>query len=81
MCVHLTSRWAGRLETVRRCVGKGGRRKEGEEEKGEEGRGERSMIMMTVELSVAAVCSVYLCTSCVTCENCKAAPQPLTAAW
>ena len=37
--------------------------------------------MMTVELSVAAVCSVYLRTSCVTCENCQAAPQPLTAAW
>ena len=52
-----------------------------------EGRGgeirrkkEKSMRMMTVELSVAAVCSVYLRTSHVTCETCQAALQ-LTAAW
>ena len=53
------------------------------EARGGEKRGEKekSVRMMTVELSVAAVCSVYLRTSHVTCENCQAAPQPLTTAW
>ena len=56
-----------------------GERSEG---RGGEIRGEKEkrVRMMTVELSVAAVCSVYLRTSCVTCENCQAVPQPLTAA-
>ena len=54
----------------------------GGERRGEKsGEKEKNVRMMTVELSVAAVCSVYLRTSCVTCENCQAAPQPLTAAW
>ena len=54
----------------------------GGERRGEKRREkEKSVRMMTVELSIAAVCSVYLCTTFVTCENCQAAPQPLTAVW